>query len=841
VGSSHPRGVSTAALFAFFPETLRPKYIEGILISRFPCGGWIYVFLYYQPHQGLNCVPPPVIKSYQGEVHGFIREMWPLIVSDSTLTELWAGCSSCSPRDRKALITLARSQSIPDSNSPILLAKVQPILDRMTDTPPFTNISTTTLNLFGLAILTLIQQPHLCGLLIVYSLGAPQSESIIADGFFESFRKELSATQTRRKPSTWNWDAILSGRLPRGSIVHEGVPDLSPLHRRFASSLRLFRTRQEGRIIFPHYSRRGVSRETASLLLNRIDKRAQRVHGPRHTFHRHLKYGNITSLDIVHNYIRTGIWIRGRTEMKQRWYPNGLVPRTYFSWGGDAIVYSSYLRGFFNDLADTFGPTQRHNRVQPDWLLDSRITSTGGFGFYDLTSFTSWFHEQVPFLWSLSRYFSGVTVFLLGPELGLIESDLGCMIENYIRWCNDFPSFVLSRKLSQDVVDIVVYSHQCAGFLGVPGNLITCTLPHGLAIASNFTEDRQIQIPGDDVGFSFLDEDHKSDTLKLAGSLGVLQYDKVYFLPQLCVYLKRRVIDLGTSIQLADMLIYPLLPYLIPRDAQRSNLPPQYRLPDPADVTRRACAVLAAFHRDLWDITGGSISVSDNNLILSFLRGIHRLMHIPEGAVFQSRLYGEDGFVEHSDLQGVTIKFPVDDDDCLYYDPVLSFSSRYVETMRIRSTLDVKVTEDIQDLYAGQTIFVPKKRGWTFLEDMGYVDIVGIPGEVITLFGVDAKEAFLMSKEPNLREVHVLADIKVCQLVSLGILQPSDSNLGEFIGGFGYVERDIRSEQSWRYGRYIDLDDPKGFGRSSKAGGRIWGRVDRQSLSPEPQDVSLDY
>jgi hypothetical protein len=415
------------------------------------------------------------------------------------------------------------------------------------------------------------------------------------------------------------------------------------------------------------------------------------------------------------------------------------------------------------------------------------------------------------------------------------------MIDNYIRWCNDFPSFILSRKLSKDVVDIVSYSHQCAGFLGIPGNLITCTLPHGLAIASYYSEEHQLQVPGDDIGASFWTENHKYDVLRLALSLGVLQYDKVYFLPQLCIYLKRLVINLGKSIQLAEMLIYPLLPYLLPRDAQRGNLPAQFRLPDPADVTRRACAVLAAFHRDLWDITGGVLSSSDNSLILSFLRGVHVMMHIPQGAVFQSRLYGEDGFTEHPDLQGVTIKFPVDDDDCLYYDPVLSFASRYVETMRIRLTSDVKVTEDIQDLYVGQTIYVPKKRGWTFLEDMGYVDIVGIPGEIITLYGVDAKEAFLMSKEPNLREIRVLCDIKVCQLVSLGILQSSDSNLGEFIGGYGEVVRDIRSEQSWRYGRYIDLDNPKGFGRSSKGVRDNWGRLDRQSLSPEPQDVALDY
>jgi hypothetical protein len=49
--------------------------------------------------------------------------------------------------------------------------------------------------------------------------------------------------------------------------------------------------------------------------------------------------------------------------------------------------------------------------------------------------------------------------------------------------------------------------------------------------------------------------------------------------------------------------------------------------------------------------------------------------------------------------------------------------------------------------------------------------------------------------------------------------------------------------QSWRYKRYVDLDDPKSagfFGRS-----RDWvndGLMStRSSLSPEPQEVDLDY
>lgn len=528
--------------------------------------------------------------------------------------------------------------------------------------------------------------------------------------------------------------------------------------------------------------------------------------------------------------------------MKQRWYPNGLLPRTYFAWGGTDITYSCYLRGFFNDLADQFPPTHRNNRVQSNWLYAPGIKSgEGGFGFYDLTSFTSWFHEQVPFLEALGRYFKGTTVHLLGHELALIESDVGCMIENYIKWCNDFPEFIISKSLSPDVLETVSFAHQCAGFLGVPGNLVTCTLAHGLAISANFSKESEMQVPGDDVGFAFYDEDHLADTMNIALSLGTLQFDKVYKLPQLSLYLKRLVVDMGTSIDLADMLIYPLLPFLIPVDVRNSDRPAQYRLPDPSVVVKRACAVLAAFHRDLWNMTKGALSPSDASLILSFIRGIHTMMKIPFGAVFQSRLYGDDGFESNPNLKGVTIKFPVEDDDCLLYDPILSFSSRYVEVMRIRKTTDVEITRDVGDLSAGSTIYVPIHRGWTFLEDMGYVDIVGIPGEVITLIGVDAKEAFLIAQEPNLREVVVLTDLKVSNLLSLGIVNESEDSLGEYMISYGSIQRDIRSEQSVRYGRYIDLDNPRGFGKNLGKTGTLWDDdsfVSSQNLYVEDE---LDY
>lgn len=729
--------------------------------------------------------------------------------SDESLSVLYTFCCSLDFVGRKALITLARSQTIPDPDvSPILFSKVSKVLDLMTLHPPFEHSTTTPFSYVGGIISDLVTSPITTGIVISYSLGVELTGDDIAIGSATSFSKELRATQTPRLGSSWNWDRILDGDNSTLSI-HPTQPALSKLQFTLKHKLSTFRRSMSNRIIRPHYTRRGISSETSSLISSRVRKRyGIKIHGPRSTFHSNFSHADVSSLNVVHHMIRSGEWIRGRPEMKQRWYPSQLLPRTYFSWGGSDIAVSSYLRDFFNDLADQFSPTHRKNRVLPDWLYDPDLPSHGSFCFYDLTSFTSWFHEQVPFLQAVSRYFSGTVVFLLGYGLSLKEQDLGSLIDCYIRWCNDFPEFIVSSKLlSGDVCDVASYAHQCAGFLGIPGNLASCTLPHGLALASRFSFETQLQVPGDDVGFSFPTEDSKFDTLRVAKTLGVLQPDKAYSLPQDSIYLKRSVINLGNSIQLADMLIYPLLPMLIPRTTRENNKTSVYRLPLSKDIVKRTCAVLTSFHRDLWRISRGHLSDSHKSTILSFVRGIHDLVGIPYGAIFQGQLYGDDGFAPDTSILGVTIKFPVSEDDCFDFNPDRSFASRYVEHMVIRHTTDVDVTDIVQDLQSGQTIFVPKKRGWTFLEDMGYVTIRGIPGQAVHLIGVDAKTAFLAATEPNLREIVVHHPLRIEDLIAVGVLSSEDLE-GEFHAGFGEVVRDVRSEQSWRYSKYIDLDNP---------------------------------
>jgi hypothetical protein len=701
--------------------------------------------------------------------------------------------------------------------------------------PPFFDL-TQAFTEEGRLILTLIQSSLFSGMVLVFCLGVELSDDNVSLGYKISFEKELRATQTVRKPSTWNWPAIISPSDHRGEVIHPMFPRLSQLQRRFSSALPPFINHLRGRRIFPHYTTRGVSGESADYLLHLTRSRMRfcNVIGKRSTLHRRLDPRNVTSRDIVHHYIRTGRWAFGRTQMKQRWYPSGLLPRTYFAWSGTDIAVSCYLRNFFNDLGDIFEPSHRHHRVQPNWLRKRRTDK--GFFFYDLTSFTSWYHEHVPFLRALESRFRGVRVLLIGPGLTLRSHDIGDMIASYIDWCNDFPEFCISEGIESGIWSLSddSYRHLTAGFLGIPGNLVTCTIPHSLALASTQESVHDIQCPGDDLGGRYSDDDHLHDSMRCAATQGTLQLDKVFHTPELCLYLKRLVVELEDSITLSPMLIYPLLPYLISPTSSVSSK--QYRLPDRESLFKRTSAVLVSFHRDLWKHSRGVLSSNEKAIIHSFLVMVHRTVGLPDQAVFQGVVQGGDSSEDR--YSSVKLKFSIEDPDDLHLNPDSTFSSKYIRTMSVRMVSGVEVTElSCRRYVAGERIIVRSGKVWSFLEDMGYVEILGIPGEVVHLVGADARAAFMSARRPPLREV-VFRDVMTAdQLIAVGLLSPDgvdESDVSPFFDSNCY---------SRRYRPYVDLDNPRSSAQTS------WRSADwktddpyasRDSVSPDPETSIVD-
>jgi hypothetical protein len=220
------------------------------------------------------------------------------------------------------------------------------------------------------------------------------------------------------------------------------------------------------------------------------------------------------------------------------------------------------------------------------------------------------------------------------------------------------------------------------------------------------------------------------------------------------------------------------------------------------------------------------------------VRTVHDMVGLPYGAILQGKLVGD--FDELKSYPGISVKFPVDEDDCLSSNPDRLFASKYVDMFRVRMTSDVPVSEPFLELEEGEVINVPINKGWKMLEDMGFVEVLGIPGEVITLIGVEAKLAYLSSRRPNLREVRVQSRLETHQLVAVGILV-SDDDSGEVLPGGISGLRDTRGEDLWRASSYIDLDAVDIPFRSTHKEGSIDLLDEDDLLSPHVDLDNLDY
>lgn len=228
-------------------------------------------------------------------------------------------------------------------------------------------------------------------------------------------------------------------------------------------------------------------------------------------------------------YVKEGIHLDGPCEISQRWYTNGLVPRTYFVAGPTAYNDTKYTKWLWNDLVDCLVCTNRRNRVNPRRIfVDGCKTAV----FYDLTTFTSNMGLQRPFLDQLSLYCHGVTVTVMDSVIGPRDVDVGDLIKTYNQM-NVFPEY-----RNDELFDVWNGVHGVGGFLGVFGNIATCTFLHGAILLQLAEKDHECGCAGDDAVICIEDEDRVYACISL---LGVLAIEKTYNLRDTdVVYLKRR-------------------------------------------------------------------------------------------------------------------------------------------------------------------------------------------------------------------------------------------------------------------------------------------------------------
>jgi len=245
-----------------------------------------------------------------------------------------------------------------------------------------------------------------------------------------------------------------------------------------------------------------------------------------------------TPAELEKFYIVHGVWFDGPSEIKQRWYMHGLVPRTYATAGETAFTYSKYLKDVWNILWNAFPPTEKFNRVNISRL---RRTSTAySFAMYDLSTFTSNLATHRDFVLSLSRY-CDIEVEVLDGRRGFRNMSLKFLLEEYANYlCQSVTWYTELGGLEYIEEEV----HAVAGLLGIIGNIASCGLAHGIFLRTLVNKLEEEGVAGDDAIFVYLIKQGWRCTTNIIGKyLGDLAEDKVYDYEEVdAVYLKRGVL-----------------------------------------------------------------------------------------------------------------------------------------------------------------------------------------------------------------------------------------------------------------------------------------------------------
>lgn len=454
--------------------------------------------------------------------------------------------------------------------------------------------------------------------------------------------------ESEPRPTTIYWKSFFSPTPNDNFPLPHSESDATVFCWKVNARFKEFRNNIRYRKIWPHGTSRGVSRQARESLKD------LRRNEDTPWLSREEEKRPITSIDVVKHFIFNGSWATGVCEMKQKWYPAQLTPRTYFAQGGTAIRASCYLRNFFNDFTDTYYPTERHARVDGSRLV---CPEGGHFVIYDLTSFTSNFHEQKEFLRSMADFFRGTIVFLVGHGLSLQEASLGDLIDDYCTEINDLPEYEFNKGILDLTMDSITFIHHVAGFLGVPGNLATCTLAHGVAVGSVLGSTDQQSTAGDDGNVGVKDEDHESLVIRTVKLLGDLNQDKVSSTKDTKQgsYLKRPFKQIGERGKLVERIDYPLLGSinLMVSDDPRFL----YLATDRSKLRKSIASSIARFIRKLFEFTQGEYFEGELHFILSFLNDAYSKAALPQSGMVR-KMYGSSLDAESFKIDAAVV-FPL--------------------------------------------------------------------------------------------------------------------------------------------------------------------------------------
>jgi len=492
---------------------------------------------------------------------------------------------------RKQLITVCRSCSIPIINT-TLYSKCSQLLARLDEEP------------WKDTLLSLCIDPLTSGLFISLAISLPMSDQVINESYTSMLRKEMLVMETSPLPQSINYSCFFGDyKRPLHPTLDANPQQAARIHSIIDQWVDYMTSKPH---ILPHITSKLVAKPT--------QKKLSTSHPDYLTF----EEDGATQADLEYIYMTRGDLLEGgECEIKQRWYSSGITPRTYYAAGSDAYHKSKYLRDGLNHLCDLLPPTERFSRVNARRIVLSSPESHAII--YDLTSFTSNMHEQRHFLDRLSSYCTGKTVRILDAVEGLIEADLGELLSSY-NDLNKQPRYGSDSLLGPDLI----LSHHVAGFLGVYGNLATCTFLHGAVMSCLVHTFQQLGVAGDDGVIDSYDDWVTFFAIRL---LGLAEDSKGYSTNEdgNQVYLKRPIKQVGSRLYLESFALYSMIDHLFPveNDDRRFFRTPRSELKRKSSLASSVVSYLRSLTR---------LVINDDQLmsVRDFLKMVYTMNGFPE-------------------------------------------------------------------------------------------------------------------------------------------------------------------------------------------------------------------
>jgi hypothetical protein len=163
----------------------------------------------------------------------------------------------------------------------------------------------------------------------------------------------------------------------------------------------------------------------------------------------------------------------------------------------------------------------------------------------------------------------GTTVILVDTIQGPTPRDLGDLLDEYNLSCNFEGEFSMADRLGIEGI----YRHICASFLGVYGNISSCTALHGISLVSLLTNIDGASVIGDDAMARFMLENMSMsefhEGVKKLGQVHRSKYKEFgeEFIeeegtqPRSWHYAKRPIKRLAGKMYQGRLIDWPLLPY----------------------------------------------------------------------------------------------------------------------------------------------------------------------------------------------------------------------------------------------------------------------------------------